>query len=94
MTELRRVTFRTPICHICKKEVDKFEMVRKDNAEGELRLIAYCHGDTSESPWLNEHDMDFQYTYKAFIDPRRTTMGGKKILTPDPRDRNGYKWIK
>lgn len=92
-TELRRVTFRTPICHICKKHVDKFEMVRHPNKEQTIKLIAYCHDDTSESEWLNEYDMDFQYTYKAFLDPRRTTVGGKKILTADPRDKNGFKWI-
>lgn len=84
-TELRRVTFTTPICKICNKEVDKFEMQRNPE-KGTIQLIAHCHGDVSTSKEVDEARMDSLYSFKAFLDPRRDSLMGRKIVTPDFRE--------
>lgn len=85
-TELRRVTFTTPICKLCNKEVDKFEM-KRDQDKGTIQLVAYCHGDVSTSKEVDEARLDSLYSFKAFLDPRRDSLMGRKLVTPDFRDR-------
>lgn len=91
--QLRRCTFRVPICDICLKEVDKFEQV-KGNQIGVIKLVAHCHGDTSESPWLDVNKMDSFYTFRAFLDPKRQGRQGRVLKHVDHREIGGYKWLK
>lgn len=84
-TELRRVTFATPICKICNKEVDKFEMKRNPE-KGTIQLVAHCHGDVSTSKELDENRIDSLYSFKAFLDPKRDSLMGRRITAPDFRD--------
>lgn len=92
--ELRRVTFQVPICTVCKTHVDKFEKVDGSGSKsGLVKLVAYCHGDISESPWLDPRYYDNFYTYRAFMDPRRRMVKGREIKT-DIDATGGFKWIK
>lgn len=81
--ELRRATFTTPLCKLCNKEVDKFELKKED---GKIKLVAHCHGDTSESPWVDEYRVDTLYSYLAFKDPKRFSLQGRGKKLPTLRD--------
>lgn len=85
----RHCTFTVPMCSICNKEVDKFEMIR----EGEkTRLVAYCHGSTSETEPFEEWQLDRVYTYRAFSDPKRMVNRGRVLQGPHLNDVKGS-WV-
>lgn len=79
MMPKRRATFQVPVCSICNKEVEKFELVR----DGDFStLVAYCHEDVSTSKPFREEELDKMYTFKAFLDRKRVTFEGTSILKP------------
>ncbi len=84
--ELRRATFRCPVCEVCNKEVDRFEMVRDGDW---TKLVAYCHGDTSETKPFREWEIDYIYSFRAFQDPKRKVNRGRIITPPRLQDLKG-----
>lgn len=84
----KRISFSPPYCHICKDEVDRFE-IHYFPIEGSedrwIELVAYCHGQVQAQKIL-ESDILMLERRGAFKDPRFSSFKGR-VLSPDKLNR-------